>query len=90
MSDCTCKYCTQDRRDDAIRQLRAERDELRARVAELEGEKWEAIHSGGHWWIAEEKTGDLIEMVAGPENEIAEAIAAAHNFTLAKKEANHG
>jgi len=63
-----------------------ERDSLRARVAELEGSRWEAVHSGGHWWIADEKTGDLIEMIAGPEFEIAEAIANAHNFSITGKE----
>ena len=48
-------------------------------IAHAVESRWSAVHSGGHWWIADQKTGDLLEMIAGPEGEIAEAIALLHN-----------
>jgi hypothetical protein len=63
--------------------IERERDELRERVAELSVE-WDAVHSGGNWWIAEAKTGDLIEIIAGFPNQIAASITEAHNAAIIK------
>jgi hypothetical protein len=58
-------------------------DKLKAINAEM-SIKWEAVHSGGEWWIADAKSGDLLVLISGPEKEIAEEIAEVHNAVIIK------